>query len=316
MNYRLTAADLSAPARLGSSPWWRSALPSETGQCFTDRLSFDDGLALVYAHYQPERDLSETSAIERSRSLTITVALEGRSRTQGSDGQRFDFVAGHSTLAAFGSVRSDRRFPANQTIRQLRLIVEAPLLHRYGLTGLLQGVGEGQATRHLHFGRHGAAVQGLADSLVRLHDHGGGLLDLQIAALSLLAEQARPFTASDEASAAAMGATVLRSIDQDRILRAREILLQQYDRPLTVAYLCAAVGTNEFKLKQGFRELFGTSPHRLLTRVRMERAWELLQTGLHVSTVAYRVGYQHLSSFSAAFERYYGRSPKSVAGRR
>ncbi len=54
----------------------------------------------------------------------------------------------------------------------------------------------------------------------------------------------------------------------------------------------------------------------MLTGIRMEKAWELLETGLHVSTVAYRVGYQHLSSFSAAFERHYGRTPKSVAGTR
>lgn len=64
------------------------------------------------------------------------------------------------------------------------------------------------------------------------------------------------------------------------------------------------------------RELFGTSPHRMLTDIRMQKAWELLETGLHVSTVAYQVGYQHLSSFSAAFERYYSRTPKSVANPR
>ncbi|MEG1770820.1 MAG: helix-turn-helix transcriptional regulator, partial [Comamonas sp.] len=69
----------------------------------------------------------------------------------------------------------------------------------------------------------------------------------------------------------------------------------------------------EFKLKQGFRELFGTSPHRMLTDIRMKKAWELLECGLRVSTVADRVGYRHLSSFSAAFERHYGRTPKSVA---
>ncbi|WP_416400063.1 helix-turn-helix transcriptional regulator [Alicycliphilus denitrificans] len=310
MNYRLTAADQSAPARVGASAWWRSRLPEELGACFTDRLSFDDGLALVYAHYQPVHDLRESSAIERSRSLTVTVALEGRSSTQSVDGQRFDFLAGHSTMAAFANVRSERHFPAGRPARQLRLIAEEPLLHRYGLAGLLDGVRDDQSARHLFFGKHGAAIRRLADSLVHLHDHAGGLLDMQIAALGLLAEHARPF-APPVATAGK-----IRSSDQDRILRARDILASQFDRQLTVAYLCATVGTNEFALKQGFRALFGTSPHRMLTGIRMEKAWELLETGLHVSTVAYRVGYQHLSSFSAAFERHYGRTPKSVAGTR
>ncbi|QBR39981.1 AraC family transcriptional regulator [Kerstersia gyiorum] len=101
--------------------------------------------------------------------------------------------------------------------------------------------------------------------------------------------------------------------DQEKILRAREILLNEYAQPLTIAYLSAAVGTNDFKLKQGFRELFDTSPYRLLTSVRMEKARELLEMGARVSTAAYQVGYQHLSSFSTAFERYYGHVPKSVA---
>jgi AraC-like DNA-binding protein len=191
----------------------------------------------------------------------------------------------------------------------LRLIATEPLLHRYGLAAALDGV-HGQGARHLFFGRHGGATQRLADSLLHLHGHGGDLLDIQIAALGLLAEHVRPLVPQAPAP------TAMRPADQERLLRARDILMSQFDRPLTIAYLCAAVGTNEFKLKQGFRALFGTSPHRMLTDIRMQKAWELLETGLHVATVAYRVGYQHPSSFSAAFERHHGRTPRSVAGPR
>ncbi|MFD2883666.1 helix-turn-helix transcriptional regulator [Pseudomonas lini] len=87
------------------------------------------------------------------------------------------------------------------------------------------------------------------------------------------------------------------------MLSARDILMSQFDRPLTVSYLCATLGTNEFKLKEGFRKVFGTSPHRMLTDIRMRKAWELLEAGMYVSTVAYKVGFQHLSSFSTAFEK-------------
>jgi len=307
MNYRLTAADIPAPTLLGETAWRRSQLPEEMGTCFTDQLTFDDGLTLFYASYLPRHDLRETSSIERARSLTVTIALEGQSSTLGINGQRFDFVAGHSTMAAFASMRGERRFAAKQPVRQLRLIAEEPLLHKYGFAGLLAGVRNDLSACRLSFGKHGGATRRLADSLVHLHDHAGSLLDMQIAALGLLSEHIRPFAPRKAA------AGKVSSADQDRILRARDILMSQFDHPLTVAYLCTAVGTNEFKLKQGFRELFGTSPHRMLADIRMEKAWELLETGLHVSTVAYKVGYQHLSSFSAAFARYYGRTPKSVA---
>lgn len=108
----------------------------------------------------------------------------------------------------------------------------------------------------------------------------------------------------------------MREDEQAHLFQARDILMRDYARPITVAWLCATVGINEFTLKQRFRKLFNTSPHRFLTDIRMQKARELLQTGPHVSTVAYQVGYQHLSSFSAAFQRYYGYPSKSVAGPR
>lgn len=311
MTYQLNAADFTAPSHFGQGIWLRSQLPPELGACTTDICHLDDGLALVYTHYHPQRDLLECSSIHRdSRSLTITTALEGESSTIGVDGQRFDFIAGHSTLAAFSSVRGERYFPAHRAIRQLRLIASESLLLRYRLEHLLDGVRDDHTARHLHFGQHGGATQRLAQALVHLHGRDAGVLDLQIAALSLLAEQIRAF----QPPIILVGK--LREEDQERVLLARDIMMREFSRPLTIAWLCITVGTNEFKLKQGFRELFGTSPRRMLTDIRMQKAWELLETGLHVSTVAYQVGYQHLSSFSAAFERYYNRPPKSVANLR
>jgi AraC-like DNA-binding protein len=306
VNHRPTTSDPSAPTSPGRPSWQRSWLPEALGTCFVDRLALGDGLTVAYASYTPRVDLTEIGEIERERCLTVAVALEGRSSTVRADGRRFDFVAGHSTVAAYASVRGERRFPARQSVRQLRLIVEAPLLRRYGLEDLLDGAGDDPAARRPASGRHGGAVRRLADSLIHLRDQGGSLLDMQVCALGLLAEHVGPFVRPGAATGG------MRPADQDAMLRARDLLSSQFDRPLTVAALCLAVGVNEFKLKQGFRAMFGTSPHRMLTDIRMKRAWELLETGLHVSTVGYKVGYAHLSSFSAAFERYHGRAPSTV----
>jgi|GEM_PF-854784 len=309
MPYRLTSADFAPPRPLGKSPWLRTQLPEQTGRCFVDSLRLGEGLSLAYSDYTPAHELRETSTVERDHAaLMLTVALEGHSATTDNHGQCFDFIAGHSTLAVLGSVRGERLFPAQQSIRQLRLIAEEPLLHQYGLDALTRGVRGGQATR-LACTPSTAATQRLVETLLHLHAHAGRLLDVQIAALSLLSEQ----TCALLPAPASAGDSPLRSSDQEKILRARDILTEQFERPLTLAYLSLAVGTNEFKLKQGFRVLFGTSVHRMLTEIRMKKAWELLETGLPASTVAYRVGYQHAASFSTAFAQYYGRTPKSVA---
>ncbi len=94
---------------------------------------------------------------------------------------------------------------------------------------------------------------------------------------------------------------------------AREILENQFKNPPNVAELSKRVGTNEFKLKQLFRYYFNNTPHGVLLEFRMNLAFELLKSShCHVNVVAYQVGYCHSSSFSLAFTKHFGVSPKQV----
>jgi AraC family transcriptional regulator, transcriptional activator of the genes for pyochelin and ferripyochelin receptors len=64
------------------------------------------------------------------------------------------------------------------------------------------------------------------------------------------------------------------------------------------------------KLKQGFRQLFGTTMFGYLHDYRMEMARNLLLEGnMSITTVANTVGYSHLRHFSAAFKRKFGITP-------
>nr|WP_314425073.1 AraC family transcriptional regulator [uncultured Erwinia sp.] len=291
--------------------WQRQPMPQDFCGGFVDRLQLDDGLTLAYCHYHPQRDLREHSIIERDvRSLTIAIALEGSSVTCASDGSQYPLRAGHSTVALFSHARGERFLPAGQQVRQLRLIVDEPLMEQYALTGLLDDRKDDHRVHSLFSGQHTPGIQRLAERLASLHGQTASALELQIATLTLLAEQAR-LLSSQRSTPRALSGTA-----QDKLLKARELIQQHYDQPLTAGWLCMQVGTNEFALKQGFRALFNTTPYRMLTAIRMDHAWELLESGLHVSTVAWKVGYQHLSSFSAAFQRFYGRPPSSVSGKR
>jgi len=287
--------------------WQRSQLPESVGDCVTDRLQLHEGLTLVYNRYHPQQTWVETGQQERDgRVLAITVTLQGHSMTTGVDGQRFDFHSDHSTLAVFSSVRGQRCFPAGQITAQLRLLVDEHLLHAYQLAYLLPRPAA-HCAQVLAFTPSNPHTRALAQTLVHLHDHDGSLLDHHIAALGLLSEHIRPLQATSSSP------SKLRALDHDKIQKARDILLAHFDRPLTIAYLSRVIGTNECSLKQGFRNVFGTSIHRMLTDIRMRNAWQLLESGLTVSTVAHRVGYRHLASFSAAFAQYYGRTPKTIA---
>lgn len=74
--------------------------------------------------------------------------------------------------------------------------------------------------------------------------------------------------------------------------------------------LSRLVGLNEYKLKKGFKELFGTSIHAYLIQKRLELAKGLLeQDRLSVSGTAFQVGYGNVSHFTAAFRKKYGVNP-------
>jgi len=305
MAFHLNTAD-NAPPQYLTGGWLRTQLPIQVGCCQSDSITLGDGLRLIYTRYQPACDVLEASSQEREcAALTLTVALQGQSSTL-AGGQRYDFVAGHSTLTIFASVQGQRRFPPADThgpIRQLRLVLEAPLLHQYGLMHITQDAPAQGGARHVFFGPSSAAVQHWAATLVHLHACGGGALALHMAALGLLSEQARVLSPPMPARST----TALHAHDQEKMQRARALLMQHYGEPLTLAYISRMVGTNECTLKRGFRLCFGTTVYGMLTDIRMHKARELLETGLSVSTVARQVGYRHARSFSAAFAKYFGR---------
>lgn len=106
----------------------------------------------------------------------------------------------------------------------------------------------------------------------------------------------------------------LSSSEKERIEKARDILLEDITKkPITIAALAKRVAINEFKLKKGFRELFGTSIFECLLDARMEKARELLlQTNLPIKVICSEAGYPRITNFITAFRRKYGYTPGSL----
>lgn len=272
-------------------------------------MTLDDGLTLVRSHYCPTRELVEkTDQTEANPTLVITFGLAGESGYLGREGSHLRFRAGHATLAAFSCSQGERRFAADVPVRQLRLVLSETALVRY--------LGAPAAARLA--GRKGVRALGeqvippWCRALLRpLIDPGStSPLDVHIAALSLAGEYLRVLVPP---ATAAPPSARLSASDIEKLARARDLMRSQMERALTIPYLCAAVGLNECKFKQGFRDLFGASPHRFLLELRMRRAWVLLESGCQVAQAAWQVGYAHPTNFSAAFTRYFGRTPKSVS---
>ena len=98
--------------------------------------------------------------------------------------------------------------------------------------------------------------------------------------------------------------------DREKIIKAREVLLQHIGEPITIKALSRKVAINECYLKKGFKEIFGTTIFDFYQGQRMEHAKYLLyDKGLSVTEVSLLLGYSSISHFSTAFKKHTGIKP-------
>ncbi|HWW41703.1 AraC family transcriptional regulator [Pedobacter sp.] len=106
---------------------------------------------------------------------------------------------------------------------------------------------------------------------------------------------------------------LIKQDDLKKIERARDILDATYQYPPTIIELSKQVTLNEFKLKKGFKEYYGTTIYGYVTRLRMEEARRLiLEERKSIGQVAAAVGFNHQSHLTEAFKRYFGILPSEV----
>lgn len=81
---------------------------------------------------------------------------------------------------------------------------------------------------------------------------------------------------------------------------------------ITLQELASIACLSRFHFCKAFRGATGMAPYEYLTRLRMRAACELLKaTSLSIRDVGATVGYSALSTFSTAFRRYAGISPRA-----
>ncbi|WP_032122413.1 helix-turn-helix transcriptional regulator [Clostridium amazonitimonense] len=94
------------------------------------------------------------------------------------------------------------------------------------------------------------------------------------------------------------------------LYKAKEILDKDIINPPSLQLLSKMIYINEFKLKNGFKELFGQTVYSYIIDRRLEMARLLFETNkINVSSVANYVGYANKSHFALAFRKKFGVNP-------
>ena len=79
---------------------------------------------------------------------------------------------------------------------------------------------------------------------------------------------------------------------------------------LGIGELAHLSGLSPFYFSRLFKESTGVTPYQYISRQRMDRAKQLLQTDLAIAEIALRCGFTNQSSFSTAFRKAVGVTPK------
>src|SRR6218665_1943772 len=96
--------------------------------------------------------------------------------------------------------------------------------------------------------------------------------------------------------------TSLKKSDIEKIYAVKELLSGTVDENYSLIELAHKVGTNEFTLKKGFRELFGTTVFGFWNDIKMNQAKTmLLEADKSIYEVADLIGYKNPRHFSTAF---------------
>ena len=97
------------------------------------------------------------------------------------------------------------------------------------------------------------------------------------------------------------------------IERTRRLLEERFDQPMSLDELALAAGMSKFHFLRLFRDHVGKTPHAYQVHLRIARARELLDQGVHPVDVALICGFTDQPPFSRCFKDIVGYTPGEFA---
>lgn len=107
--------------------------------------------------------------------------------------------------------------------------------------------------------------------------------------------------------------STIKNQDREKLYQAKEIITSNLEAPPSLSELSKLIGLNSYKLKKNFKALFGVPVFKYLQNERLDKAHSLLSSSeASIQEVAWKVGYESLSSFSTAFLKKFGFRPSEI----
>lgn len=289
------------------------------GDGFLQRLRLRDGLELVFTDYELTRPTAMNMQVEEP--LVELMFYLGGNGSFELGGEQTAFTESHWQLLLIRPTAATMQVAGGKRMRVLGLRLTKPMFDLYAQEApqAASSAGGARTFDHLLGSRLSRVLQApisprlqvvIHELLVEAGNKRLQRIFLESKALELLWLSLQELPAGERASSAP---TILRDDDAAKLQLALRILHERLDNPPSLMELAKLVGTNDYKLKRGFKELYGTTVYGMLRELRLEHAKHCLESGkMNVCEAAYTVGYSNPGHFSESFRLRYGIAPSQL----
>ncbi|WP_195575208.1 helix-turn-helix transcriptional regulator [Paenibacillus sp. 1001270B_150601_E10] len=282
-------------------------IPANSGTGYLERWHLREGLELNWIDTQMNVPLIMDVDVHYPH-LEISYTLSGSGCWETSaDAAQYELAAGVSTLISIRNTKLHAEMSHQE--RMLHMELRFDLRQFQGVLPAFERANE-RAVFCTQVSKSPIIAQ-LVDHM-RQCPYTGALkrMYLEGKALELLAFH---LDGMDREERSKQTVSKLTRYDMQCLHEARSILTKEWQEPPSLLGLARLTGLNDYKLKLGFKELFGTTVYGYVREKRMSEARKLLEQGkANVSETAFMVGYQNVSHFAKVFRKTYGYNPSEI----
>ncbi|WP_421903722.1 helix-turn-helix domain-containing protein [Maridesulfovibrio sp.] len=255
-----------------------------------------------------------------SSPLVFGYQISGSTRSVFKDGGAIDsleFTAGNNAIGFYPETRGVLEYLENSEHCSVSLFAPPEILLRYIESGacnvpvqIKNYINQKNSYPFMQRGQESPTKTMLLHRLLNRQElESFSSLFIESICLELIAVQLAEWEQSCRSKGACAQCSLSPS-DVEKIYAARDTLVRSLEDPPGLIALAHSVGLNDFKLKRGFRAVFGTTVFGYFRDYRLDKARNYLEQGdLNVTEVAGMIGYSNLGHFSKAFYDRFGVKP-------
>lgn len=95
----------------------------------------------------------------------------------------------------------------------------------------------------------------------------------------------------------------------NHLIAAKQFIDTNYNNKIDLNKISRVAFLSKFHFIRSFTKIYGITPHKHLTEVRIKYAKKLLNSGMKVADVCFSIGFESISSFIILFKKETGITP-------